>query len=75
MSWTFDRTAIRAFRFTSKRFDAATGEIALGYAFVNHDGETSPELIERITVPTTRPRTSSPAFTKTDLASSPTATA
>lgn len=51
MSWTFDRAAIRAFRFTSKRFDPATGEIALGYAFVNHDGETSPELVERITVP------------------------
>ena len=48
MSWTFDRAAIRAFRFTSKRFDAATGEIALGYAFVNHDGTTSPELVERI---------------------------
>jgi hypothetical protein len=51
MSWTFDRAAIRAFRFTSKRFDAATGEVALGYAFVNHDGTTSPELVERITVP------------------------
>ena len=51
MSWTFDRAAVRAFRFTSKRFDAATGEIALGYAFVNHDGSASPELIERITVP------------------------
>ena len=51
MSWTFDRAAIRAFRFTSKRFDPATGEIALGYAFVNHDGATSPELVERITVP------------------------
>lgn len=51
MSWTFDRAAIRAFRFTSKRVDPATGEIALGYAFVNHDGATSPELVERITVP------------------------
>ena len=51
MSWTFDRAAIRAFRFTSKRFDAATGEIALGYAFVNHDGTASAELVERITVP------------------------
>lgn len=51
MSWTFDRAAIRAFRFTSKRFDPATGEIALGYAFVNHDGATSAELVERITVP------------------------
>lgn len=51
MSWTFDRAAIRAFRFTSKRFDAATGEVALGYAFANHDGAVSPELVERITVP------------------------
>ena len=51
MSWTFDRAAVRAFRFTSKRFDAGTGEVALGYAFVNGDGATSPELIERITVP------------------------
>jgi len=51
MSWTFDRAAIRAFRFTSKRFEPATGEAALGYAFVNHDGTTSPELVERITVP------------------------
>ena len=51
MSWTFDRAAIRAFRFTSKRFDPATGEIVLGYAFVNHDGAMSPELVERITVP------------------------
>lgn len=51
MSWTFERAAIRAFRFTSKRLDAATGEIALGYAFVKLDGSTSPELIERITVP------------------------
>jgi len=51
MSWTFDRAAIRAFRFTSKRFDPVTGEIALGYAFVNHDGTASPELVERITVP------------------------
>ena len=51
MSWTFDRAAVRAFRFTSKRFDAATGEIALGYAFVNRDGAASPELVERITVP------------------------
>lgn len=51
MSWTFDRAAIRAFRFSSKRFDPASGEAALGYAFVNHDGATSPELIERITVP------------------------
>ncbi|MGL6289370.1 MAG: UDP-N-acetyl-alpha-D-muramoyl-L-alanyl-L-glutamate epimerase [Silanimonas sp.] len=51
MSWTFDRAAVRAFRFTSKRFDPATGEAELGYAFVNHDGSTSPELIERVTVP------------------------
>lgn len=51
MSWTFDRAAIRAFRFTSKRFDPATGEIALGYAFVGRDGTSSPELVERITIP------------------------
>lgn len=51
MSWTFDRAAIRAFRFTSKRFDPASGEVALGYAFVNHDGAGSPELVERITIP------------------------
>lgn len=51
MSWTFERAAIRAFRFTTKRFDAATGEVTLGYAFVNHDGASSPELVERITVP------------------------
>jgi hypothetical protein len=51
MNWFFDRAAIRAFRFTSKRFDPATGEVVLGYAFVNHDGASSPELVERITVP------------------------
>jgi hypothetical protein len=51
MSWTFERLGVRAFRFTSKRFDPATGEITLGYAFVNDDGATSPELVERITVP------------------------
>lgn len=51
MSWTFDRAAVRAFRFTSKRFDASTGEAVLGYAFVKHDGSMSPELLERITVP------------------------
>lgn len=51
MSWTFERAAVRAFRFSSKRFEPATGEAALGYAFVNHDGTTSPELVERITIP------------------------
>lgn len=51
MSWTFERAAIRAFRFCSKAFDPATGEIRLAYAFVKHDGTTSPELIERISVP------------------------
>ena len=51
MSWTFERSGIRAFRFTSRHFDAATGEVALGYAFVNHDGSASPELVERIRVP------------------------
>lgn len=51
MSWTFERSSIRAFRFTSRHFDAATGEVALGYAFVQHDGRASPELVERIRVP------------------------
>jgi len=51
MSWTFERAAVRAFRFTSKHFDPATGEVSLGYAFVKHDGSVSPELIERISVP------------------------
>ncbi len=48
--WTFDRSRIRAFRFCSARFDPATGEIALAYAFVT-DAGISPELVERITVP------------------------
>ena len=51
MSWTFERSGIRAFRFTSRHFDPATGEVALSYAFVRHDGSASPELIERIRVP------------------------
>jgi len=44
--WTFERDAIRAFRFVRCGFDAATGAAQLVYAF-----DEGPELIETITVP------------------------
>lgn len=44
--WTFDRSAIRAFRFKARSIDIATGEIQLVYAF-----DQGPELIERIVIP------------------------
>lgn len=42
----FERDAIKAFRFTDARFDAATGIARLGYAF-----DDGPELVETITFP------------------------
>jgi len=48
--WTFDRAAVRAFRFTYRRFDAATGEVELGYAFDTDEGQT-PTLVERLRIP------------------------
>jgi hypothetical protein len=39
----FDRSAIRAFRFTDCRFDPATGEARLGYAF--DDGPVMEEVV------------------------------
>jgi len=44
--WTFDRDAIRAFRFTGCAFDPATGVARLAYAF-----DDSPELVETVTIP------------------------
>ena len=44
--WTFQRDAIRAFRFVRCGFDAASGIAQLVYAF-----DDGPELIETITVP------------------------
>ena len=44
--WTFDRDAIRAFRFVRCGFDAQTGIAQLAYAF-----DDGPELIETVTVP------------------------
>ena len=51
MSSGFERASVRSFRFTSRRFDATTGQIELGYAFVLHDGSATPEMVERILVP------------------------
>ena len=44
--WTFDRDAIRAFRFVRCGFDPQTGVAQLVYAF-----DDGPELIETLTVP------------------------
>ena len=44
--WTFQRDAIRAFRFVRCGFDAQTGIAQLAYAF-----DDGPELIETVTVP------------------------
>ena len=43
---TFERDAIRAFRFVRSTFDAATGVAQLVYAF-----DDGPELVETITLP------------------------
>jgi hypothetical protein len=45
-SWTFERDAIRAFRFVRCGFDPATGIAHLAYAF-----DDGPELVETVTVP------------------------
>jgi hypothetical protein len=45
-SWTFERDAIRAFRFVRCGFDAQTGVAQLAYAF-----DDGPELVETVTVP------------------------
>jgi hypothetical protein len=44
--WTFDRDAIRAFRFVRCDFDAQTGIAQLAYAF-----DDGPELVETVVVP------------------------
>ena len=44
--WTFDRDAIRAFRFVGCGFDAQTGVARLAYAF-----DDGPELVETVTLP------------------------
>ncbi len=44
--WSFDREAIRAFRFVRCEFDAATGVARLAYAF-----DDGPELVETVTIP------------------------
>jgi hypothetical protein len=44
--WTFDRDAIRAFRFVRCDFDAQTGIAQLAYAF-----DHGPELVETVVVP------------------------
>ena len=44
--WTFNRDAIRAFRFVRCAFDAQTGVAQLVYAF-----DDGPELVETVTVP------------------------
>ncbi len=44
--WTFDRDAIRSFRFVRCAFDAATGQARLVYAF-----DDGPELVETVTFP------------------------
>ena len=44
--WTFDRDAIRAFRFVRCDFDARTGIAQLAYAF-----DDGPELVETVVVP------------------------
>ena len=44
--WTFDRDAIRVFRFVRCEFDAQTGIVQLAYAF-----DDGPELVETVVVP------------------------
>ncbi len=44
--WTFQRDAIRAFRFVRCTFDARTGVAELAYAF-----DDGPELVETVSVP------------------------
>ena len=44
--WTFERTAIQAFRFVRCAFDAATGVAQLVYAF-----DDGPELVETVSFP------------------------
>ena len=44
--WTFERDAIRAFRFVRCEFDAQTGVARLVYAF-----DDGPELVETVSVP------------------------
>ncbi|WP_140910102.1 UDP-N-acetyl-alpha-D-muramoyl-L-alanyl-L-glutamate epimerase [Cognatiluteimonas lumbrici] len=44
--WTFDRDAIRAFRFVRCDFDAGSGVARLVYAF-----DDGPELVETVTIP------------------------
>ena len=44
--WTFDRDAIRVFRFVRCDFDAQTGIVQLAYAF-----DDGPELVETVVVP------------------------
>jgi len=44
--WTFDRDAIRAFRFVRCEFDAGSGVARLVYAF-----DDGPELVETVTIP------------------------
>ena len=44
--WTFDRDAIRVFRFVRCEFDAQTGIAQLAYAF-----DDGPELVETVVVP------------------------
>jgi hypothetical protein len=45
-NWTFDRDAIRVFRFVRCDFDAQTGIAQLAYAF-----DDGPELVETVVVP------------------------
>lgn len=44
--WSFDRDAIRAFRFVRCDFDAGSGVARLAYAF-----DDGPELVETVTIP------------------------
>jgi hypothetical protein len=44
--WSFDRDAIRAFRFVRCTLDAGTGVARLAYAF-----DDGPELVETVTIP------------------------
>jgi hypothetical protein len=44
--WSFDRDAIRAFRFVRCEFDAGSGVARLAYAF-----DDGPELVETVTIP------------------------
>ena len=44
--WTFDRDAIRSFRFVASRFDPDTGKVELEYRF-----DEGPLLVERLRIP------------------------